>query len=91
MARPATTAEAVEGLEAQLGYQFRDRGLLSQALTHRSHRGREGERWVEAKAALERCREIGGSAAATAQQQLEEVAKKLQQQGDTQSDPLEKQ
>ena len=49
------------------------------------------EEWVEAKAALERCREIGGSAAATAQQQLEEVAKKLQQQGDTQSDPLEKQ
>ncbi|MFB3140040.1 MAG: ribonuclease III [Candidatus Acidiferrales bacterium] len=43
MARPATTAEAVEGLEAQLGYQFRDRGLLSQALTHRSHRGHEGE------------------------------------------------
>lgn len=49
------------------------------------------EEWVEAKAALERCREIGGSAAATAQQQLEEVAKKLQEQEDTQPDPLEKQ
>ncbi len=49
------------------------------------------EEWVEAKVALERCREIGGSAAATAQQQLEEVAKKLQEQGDTQSDSPEKQ
>jgi tetratricopeptide (TPR) repeat protein len=49
------------------------------------------EEWAEAKAALERCREIGGSAAATAQQQLEEVAKKLQEQGDTQPGPPEKQ
>ena len=49
------------------------------------------EEWVDAKAAFDRCREIGGSAAATAQQQLEEVAKKLQEQGDTQSDPPEKQ
>ena len=49
------------------------------------------EEWVEAKAAFDRCLEIGGSAAATAQQQLEEVAKKLQEQGDTQPDPPEKQ
>jgi tetratricopeptide (TPR) repeat protein len=49
------------------------------------------EEWVEAKTALERCREIGGSAAATAQQQLEEVAKKLQEQRDTQLGPPEKQ
>ncbi len=51
---------------------------------------RQGE-WVEAKAALERCLEIGGSAVLTAQQQLEEVAKKLQEQEDTQPDPPEKQ
>ena len=49
------------------------------------------EEWVDAKAAFDRCREIGGSAAATAQQQLEEVAKKLQEQGDTQPDSPEKQ
>ena len=49
------------------------------------------EEWAEAKAALDRCREIGGSAAATAQQQLEEVAKKLQEQDDAQPDPPEKQ
>lgn len=49
------------------------------------------EEWVEAKAALDRCLEIGGSAAATAQQQLEEVAKKLQEQGDAQPDSPEKQ
>ena len=49
------------------------------------------EEWVEAKAAFDRCLEIGGSAALTAQQQLEEVAKKLQEQGDTQPDPSEKQ
>jgi tetratricopeptide (TPR) repeat protein len=49
------------------------------------------EEWAEAKAALDRCREIGGSAAATAQQQLEEVAKKLQEQENTQPDSPEKQ
>lgn len=49
------------------------------------------EEWVEAKAALDRCLKLGGSAALTAQQQLEEVAKKLQEQGDTQPDPPEKQ
>ncbi len=51
---------------------------------------RQGE-WVEAKAALERCLELGGSAASTAQQQIEEVAKKLQEQENTQPDPPEKQ
>ena len=49
------------------------------------------EEWAEAKAAFDRCLEIGGSAAATAQQQLEEVAKKLQEQGDAQPDSPEKQ
>ena len=49
------------------------------------------EEWVDAKAAFDRCREIGGSAAATAQQQLEEVAKKLQEQDDAQPDPPETQ
>ena len=49
------------------------------------------EEWVEAKAAFDRCLEIGGSAAATAQQQLEEVAKKLQEQKTTQPGPPEKQ
>ncbi len=49
------------------------------------------EEWAEAKAAFDRCLEIGGSAAFTAQQQLEEVAKKLQEQEDTHPDPPEKQ
>jgi tetratricopeptide (TPR) repeat protein len=49
------------------------------------------EEWAEAKAALDRCLEIGGSAALTAQQQLEEVVKKLQEQEDAQPGPLEKQ
>ena len=59
MARPASTAEAVEGLEAQLGYQFRDRGLLSQALTHRSHRGHEGEEMPLDNERLEFLRRVG--------------------------------
>ena len=48
------------------------------------------EEWAEAKATLERCLEIGGSTALTAQQHLEEVAERLQEQGNSQPDPPEK-
>lgn len=45
MARRESAAESLQQLEARLGYEFRDRALLAQALTHRSHRdGRQTSR-----------------------------------------------
>lgn len=49
------------------------------------------EEWAEAKATLERCLELGGGAAVTAQQHLEEVVERLQEQENTQPDSPEKQ
>ena len=43
MAKAESVAESLESLEARLGYEFRDRALLAQALTHRSHRGKDGQ------------------------------------------------
>lgn len=42
MTRLAHTPEPLEQFEARIGYKFRDPALLVQALTHRSHRARNG-------------------------------------------------
>lgn len=44
MARAGHGPQALEDLEARLAYRFRDRAVLAQALTHRSHRVKEGHR-----------------------------------------------
>lgn len=41
MARALPTTDSLESLEVQLGHRFRNRELLLQALTHRSHLNRE--------------------------------------------------
>ncbi|MDA2913339.1 ribonuclease III [Acidobacteriia bacterium AH_259_A11_L15] len=42
MPRTAKRAEPLESLQEQIGYQFREPAWLIQALTHRSHRERNG-------------------------------------------------